>query len=201
MNKCDVLICGAGIAGIAAAYHLSCRHGIRDVVLVDERPPLSLTSDKSSEGYRNWWPGPDTSMVQFMNRSIDLLEELAGSSGNRFQLNRRGYVYLTADPARAHNMAVEAQEISRLGAGPLRSGTAPYQPSPVHGYTAQPSGADFLDDPARIQAAYPFLAADALALLHARRCGWLSAQQLGMFLLEQARAAGTTAGAGQGHGR
>jgi glycine/D-amino acid oxidase-like deaminating enzyme len=191
MNKSDVLICGAGIAGVAAAYHLSCRHGIRDIILVDERPPLSLTSDKSSEGYRNWWPGPDTAMVQFMNRSIDLLEELAASSGNRFQLNRRGYVYVTADPARARRMALEAQEISRLGAGPLRSGSAPYQPSPAHGYTAQPSGADFLDDPAGIQIAYPFLADDVLALVHARRCGWLSAQQLGMFLLEQARAAGT----------
>ncbi|MER3459581.1 MAG: FAD-dependent oxidoreductase, partial [Chloroflexota bacterium] len=29
-----------------------------------------------------------------------------------------------------------------------------------------------------------------VAVLHARRCGWLSAQQLGMFLLEQARACG-----------
>ena len=48
------VICGAGIAGISAAYHLAVRQGVRDVVLVDERPPLSLTSDKSTEYYRNW---------------------------------------------------------------------------------------------------------------------------------------------------
>ena len=67
-RRADVLICGAGIAGIAAAHALAVVHGLRDVVLVDERSPMTLTSDKSTEAYRNWWPGPDASMVQFMNR-------------------------------------------------------------------------------------------------------------------------------------
>lgn len=62
----EVVICGAGIAGIAAAYFLTVQQGIRDVVVVDERAPLSLTSDKSTECYRNWWPGPDAAMVQLM---------------------------------------------------------------------------------------------------------------------------------------
>src|SRR5919206_2456438 len=98
-TSADVVICGAGIAGIATAYHLT-RRGVRDVVLVDERPPLSLTSDKSAECYRNWWPGPGDAMVAAMNRSIDLLEEQARESGNIFRLNRRGYLFASADPAR-----------------------------------------------------------------------------------------------------
>ena len=57
----EVVVCGAGIAGIATAFHLT-RQGVRDVVLVDERPPLSLTSDKSTECYRNLWPGPGGDM-------------------------------------------------------------------------------------------------------------------------------------------
>ena len=65
----EVVICGAGIAGIAAAYHLAVRRGVTGVVLVDERPPLSLTSDKSTECYRNWWPGPGDAMVRLMNRA------------------------------------------------------------------------------------------------------------------------------------
>ena len=73
----DIVICGAGISGIAAAYQLAVTHGVHQVVLVDERPPLTLTSDKSTECYRNWWPGPGDAMVRFMNRSIDLLETLA----------------------------------------------------------------------------------------------------------------------------
>ncbi|HZD10761.1 MAG TPA: FAD-dependent oxidoreductase, partial [Candidatus Binatia bacterium] len=92
----EIVICGAGIAGISAAYHLAVRCGVRRVVLVDERPPLSLTSDKSTEAYRNWWPGPGDDMVRFMNRSIDLLEELAQETDNRLLMNRRGYVFLTA---------------------------------------------------------------------------------------------------------
>ncbi len=91
-QKADVVICGAGIAGVAVAYMLAVHHGIHDVLLVDERAPLTLTSDKSSEGYRNWWPGPGEAMVQLMDRSIDLLETLAAESENRFHMNRRGYV-------------------------------------------------------------------------------------------------------------
>lgn len=100
-RSAEVVICGAGIAGISLAYRLAVGHRMRKVLLVDERPPLSLTSDKSTEAYRNWWPGPDDAMVRLMNRSIDLLEELAGASGNRFLMNRRGYLYATADPTRA----------------------------------------------------------------------------------------------------
>jgi glycine/D-amino acid oxidase-like deaminating enzyme len=86
----DVVICGTGIAGVSAAYHLAVKHGVRKVLLVDEQAPLTLTSDKSTEAYRNWWPGPGNTMVRFMNRSIDLLERLAAESDNYFNMNRRG---------------------------------------------------------------------------------------------------------------
>ncbi|HNP74295.1 MAG TPA: FAD-dependent oxidoreductase, partial [Kouleothrix sp.] len=95
----DVVICGAGIAGVAAAYYLAVERGITDVLLVEQGAPLSLTSDKSTECYRNWWPGPGDTMVRFMSRSIDLLEGIARASDNAIRLNRRGYVYATADPA------------------------------------------------------------------------------------------------------
>nr|MBI2904512.1 FAD-dependent oxidoreductase [Chloroflexota bacterium] len=97
MKTADIAICGAGIAGIAAAHALVQR-GHKRIVVLDDRPPLTLTSDKSTECYRNWWPDP--AMVGLMNRSIDLMEDLARRSGNRFQLNRRGYVYATANPRR-----------------------------------------------------------------------------------------------------
>ena len=48
----SVVICGAGIAGVAAAYALT-EHGVTNVVLVEQGNPLSLTSDKSTEAYRN----------------------------------------------------------------------------------------------------------------------------------------------------
>jgi glycine/D-amino acid oxidase-like deaminating enzyme len=53
--KPSIIICGAGVTGVSAAYHLA-RAGVRDILLVDERPPLSLTSDRSTEWSRNCWP-------------------------------------------------------------------------------------------------------------------------------------------------
>jgi sarcosine oxidase, subunit beta len=189
-RSAEVVICGAGIAGIAAGYHLAVRHGLTDVVLVDERPPLSLTSDKSAECYRNWWPGPGDAMVAAMNRSVDLLEDLARESGNVFRMNRRGYLFATADPARVPQFARAAEEAAALGAGPVRRhdrGDSDYQPSPAEGFEAQPTGSDLITDRALIRRHFGWLADDTVALLHARRCGWFSGQQLGMYLLERAR--------------
>lgn len=191
----DIIICGAGICGISAAYHLTVKQGFRNVLLVDERDPMTYTSDKSTECYRNWWPGPGDAMVRFMNRSIDLLEELALESNNYFGLNRRGYVFLTADPERARQYEVTAREISDLGAGPLRvhhgaPGDPVYTPSPAEGFQNLPSGADLILDPTIIRELFPFVSKETVAMLHIRRCGWLSAQQLGAYLLESAKAHG-----------
>jgi glycine/D-amino acid oxidase-like deaminating enzyme len=193
--KAEVVICGAGIAGIAAAYHLSVQRGVRDVVIVDELPPLSLTSDKSTECYRNWWPGPGDAMVAMTNRSIDILEALARESDNRFLLNRRGYLFATADEGRIESMRQGARESCALGAGELRehgpgSGGADYVPAPTTGFENLPTGADLITDQALIQQHFPYLNDGTIAVVHARRCGWLSAQQLGMYMLEQARAGG-----------
>jgi len=191
----DAVICGAGIAGIATAYHLTVKHGLKNVILIDERPPLTLTSDKSTECYRNWWPGPGDAMVNFMNRSIDILEELAHESGNIFKLNRRGYLYATADPARIPTFKHAAEEAATLGAGPARyhtgqPGDPDYIPAPAEGFEDQPTGADVILDPALIRQHFPYLSERTIAVAHARRCGWFSGQQLGMYLLEQAQAHG-----------
>jgi glycine/D-amino acid oxidase-like deaminating enzyme len=195
VRAADVVICGAGIAGVSAAYQLAVRHGVPDVVLVDERPPLTLTSDKSTEAYRNWWPGPDDAMVRLMNRSIDLLEELATDCGNRFLLNRRGYVYATGDPRRAAVYLRTAERASAQGAGQLRvhgagSQGATYVRHRPDGWLDQPDGADLVVDSELIRELFPYLAPDVCAVLHTRRCGWFSGQQLGMEQLDRARARG-----------
>jgi glycine/D-amino acid oxidase-like deaminating enzyme len=67
-----------------------------------------------------------------------------------------------------------------------RSDDVRYAPIEPHGFEGQPIGADLLLD------RFPYLNQEVVALLHARRCGWFSGQQLGMYLLEQARAHGVT---------
>jgi glycine/D-amino acid oxidase-like deaminating enzyme len=189
------VICGAGLAGAAAAYQLSVVHGIRNVVLVDERPPLSLTSNSSTECYRNWWPGPGDAMVRLMNRSIDLLEGIARATDNRIRLNRRGYLFTTSDPAKVDDFIKAANESAELGAGPVRlhrgsAGDPAYVPALPEGWAAMPTGADVIADPALIRRYFPYLNRNTVAVLHARRCGWLDAQALGRYLLEQAQAHG-----------
>jgi sarcosine oxidase, subunit beta len=161
MDVAEIVIAGAGMAGVAAAHQLAVRESVKGVVLVDPREPLSLTSSKGSEAYRNYWPGPDDTMMRFMNRSIDLLEALDRETGHAFELNRRGYVFLTADPAEAER---------------LRGHESPTM--------------EFFDSGSVIRERYAFVTDRVRAMLHARRAGFMNATTLGRCLLERARAYG-----------
>ena len=178
------------MAGVSAAYFLA-KAGVKDILLLDERPPLTLTSDRSTECYRNWWP--DAAMLALMTRSIDLMEELAEESGNAFHMNRRGYLYVTADENKIPELKERSLRTSRLGAGELRvhsSAASTYQPAEPEGIHNQLDGADLLLGNELIRKYFPYLTGKAVAALHVRRAGWLSAQQLGMVLLETARRLG-----------
>lgn len=167
----DIVIVGAGMAGVAAAYQLAVRSGpstrlgagVSRIALIDSREPLSLTSNKGTEAYRNYWPGPDDTMVRFMNRSIDLLDALDNESGQAFELNRRGYVFLTADPNEAARL--------RTHEGPTT---------------------EFIDSARTLRARYPFITERALAMLHVRRAGYMNATKLGNWLLRRALSLGVT---------
>src|SRR5262245_55173649 len=149
------------MAGIAAAHQLAVRAGVARVVVVDPREPLSLTSSKGTEAYRNYWPGPDDTMMRFMDRSIDLLDALDRDSNQAFDLNRRGYVFLTARPE-------EAERLRRH-----------------EGLTTA-----FIEGTRSIRARYPFVTERVVAMLHVRRAGFMNAMKLGHWLLAQARAKG-----------
>jgi glycine/D-amino acid oxidase-like deaminating enzyme len=192
-SSADVVVCGAGIVGVATAYFLAVRSGVQRVVLCDPLPPLSLTSDKSTECYRNLWP--NRPMVTLMNRSIDVIEELARQSGNAFGLSRRGYLYVTADRDRLAALEASAVGAAEFGSGPLRvhRGTAndpTYQPATAEGWEGAPTGTDLIADPDLLRRHFPGITERAVGALHVRRAGWLSAQQMGAYLLERARSAG-----------
>ncbi len=155
----DIVIIGAGIAGVSAAYHLAVRHGRGDIVIVDPRPPLTLTSDKSTECYRNWWP--NAPMVGLMNRSIDVFEELAAET--EFGFNRNGYLFVTADPSTLEIWQAQIEEVSALGAS---------------------AG---IVDADRLRTVHPFITPQAVGGLHIPRAGWFRAQDLGAWMLDRAR--------------
>jgi glycine/D-amino acid oxidase-like deaminating enzyme len=123
------------------------------------------------------------------------MESLATMTGNSFHLNRRGYLYVTGASDRIPSLIRLAREASSLGAGPLRlhQGTPgeEYIPATSEGFLDQPEGIDLLLDQTLIRKHFPYLSKQVLAALHARRAGWFSAHQLGMVLLDRARAHGT----------
>jgi glycine/D-amino acid oxidase-like deaminating enzyme len=122
-------------------------------------------------------------MVGLMNRSIDLLEQMAAQSGDAFRLSRQGYLYVTADPDRLESMSVDGELISTLGAGELRK-----HPGKLQYRSSEPAGgADLFLDGDELRRSFPFLTDRAVGGIHARRAGWFSAQQLGAWMIEQAR--------------
>jgi glycine/D-amino acid oxidase-like deaminating enzyme len=157
----DAVVVGAGIAGVSTAYRLAVEHGMARVLIVDPRPPLTLTSDKSTECYRNWWPSRP--MVGLMNHSIDLIEEMSRNSGDAFGLNRRGYLFVTGEEPRLETMARQAAVTSTYGAD-----------------------ADILSR-SDLLATHPYLTDQAVGGLRVNRAGWFSAQQLGSWMLGRAR--------------
>ncbi|MFT5521799.1 MAG: glycine/D-amino acid oxidase-like deaminating enzyme [Enterobacterales bacterium] len=94
----QTIICGAGIAGIATAYYLSVKYGKKNIVLIDRLLPLSLTTSKSGENYRDYWP--QACMTEFTTHSLDLMDELiAGEDGNIFEMHEIGYDFISANNA------------------------------------------------------------------------------------------------------
>ena len=188
----DVAIIGAGIVGISVAYYLVVRHGLTRVVLVDAGDPMALTSAQSGENYRNWWPHP--AMTGFTDQAIDLLEEIARASGNRIHMTRRGYALATRRDAPDDLIAELHRGYGDRAASRIRvhgkGSAARYQPAMSADWEAAPDGVDVLTDRSLIQAHFPSLAPDVATILHIRRAGDISGQQLGQFMLETIRSAG-----------
>jgi D-arginine dehydrogenase len=187
----DVLVIGAGIVGIAAAYFLATQHKRTRLLIVDSGQPMTLTSAQSGENYRNWWPHPI--MTAFTDHSIGLMEDIARRTDNRIHMTRRGYLLATRNaPDRLIAQLYEgygdaAERAIRLHDG---AGATRYQPPHSADWQSAPTGVDVLLDRKLIEENHPYLDPEIAAILHIRRAGDLSGQQLGQFMLEELRALG-----------
>lgn len=159
-NAVEVAIIGAGIAGIATAYYLCVERNMTSVLLIDYRQPMSYTSAQSGDNYRNWWP--HATMTAFSNDSIESMERLARDSGNVFNMADRGYVLATRTANIDDRLASLQADID----------------------------ADVLSDRARIRRTFPALSEDIRNVIHIKRAGDISGQQLGAYMLEHVREAG-----------
>ena len=159
-RQAGAVVVGAGIAGVATCYELAVMQGVEGVIVVDPRPPLSLTSDKSSECYRNFFPNKP--MVDLTNRSIDILEVMKEQSNDFFSMSRRGYLFVTGDSEQLASLTKAAQASSGFGAGPVRIN--------LHASaTEEKSGFDIYRSPRALLGRFPYLSSEVLGAVHVRR--------------------------------
>ena len=184
-NSTKIAIIGSGIIGISTAYYLCLKHNLSNVLLIDVGHPMSFTSSQSGENYRNWWPHP--SMVNLMNRSIDLLEELVVQTGNSKNMSRRGYVLST----RENNISDLIDQLN-FGLGSKGSSLIRYHDKPSrNNYRTNsnyesldnPDGVDVLQGQQLIQDNFPSFSKEIETVLHIRKGGHINSQQISEFML------------------
>ena len=192
MTVADVAVVGAGIAGLACAYYLSVRDPGCKIVIIDPLAPMSLTSAASGENYRNWWPHPV--MTAFTDFSIGLMEGIARETGNRIHMTRRGYALATRVAQPDDLLGQLQQGYGPQGTGLIRNhakgSAAAYQSAASSRWEDAPDGVDVIQDPDLIRREFPGFDPEIRTILHIRRAGDISGQQLGSVMLERVRACG-----------
>jgi len=160
----QIVICGAGIAGIATAYYLSVKYKQKDIVLIDSMLPMSLTTSKSGENYRDYWP--QACMTEFVSHSIDLMHSLNQSDTNPlFEMRDIGYDFISQKNAEIFPSS----------------------------YTDSTSSNDYLlttTDQDSLATKKPYLAESVNQVVHINRAGVLDVNALGTLLLSKAKKAG-----------
>jgi sarcosine oxidase subunit beta len=109
----DVVIIGAGIVGIATAFHLA-RHGI-DAVVLDAAPDIgSRTTAMSAHCIRAQFSEPDN--IAMMAESLTFYENFAQECGTDqadISLRQQGYLFASTDHADTPEFAARVAEQHR----------------------------------------------------------------------------------------
>ncbi|MGB6268025.1 MAG: FAD-dependent oxidoreductase [Olleya sp.] len=158
-----IVICGAGIAGVASAYYLLKERNDIEVILIDKNQPLSFTTSKSGENFRDYWP--EKNMCQFMTDSILLMKELRGLYGvDSFDMVNSGYNFITHD---IYN--------------------------PIFGAKNKENNTDYIQEITntnRIQNDYPYLDKKIEKVVKIKNAGKIDVYDLGNLLLREAKKRG-----------
>lgn len=189
LSDANIAIVGAGIIGISTAYYLARKHCARNIVLIDQGQPMAFTSAQSGENYRNWWPHP--MMATFTDRSIDLMEDIARESNNRIAMTRRGYILCTRNTQ--VQSLIDEIHLSRAADKPdavrchTHASSTHYHPPTSPRWEGAPTGFDVLQNQDLIRSVFPSLEPEVKSIIHIRRAGDISGQQLGQYMLEWLR--------------
>ena len=160
-NK-TIAICGAGIAGAATAYYLLKKRPDLKVVLIDKNQPLSFTTSKSGENFRDYWP--QTVMQQYVSHSIDLMETLRQEHGaTAFNMVYSGYNFISHQDQAIFGVSDKGRFIK---------------------------GMEEINSSEEISNNYPYLDSRIRKILRIKKAGNIDVYAMGSLLLREARKKG-----------
>jgi sarcosine oxidase subunit beta len=110
-NRYDVVIIGAGVHGLAAAYYLAANHGITDVAVLDKGYLGGGGSGRNTAIVRSNYLTPEG--VAFYDRSLSLYNSMAQDLNINVMFSERGHLTLAHTDAALRTMRWRA-EVNKL---------------------------------------------------------------------------------------
>jgi sarcosine oxidase, subunit beta len=107
----DVVIIGAGVHGLAAAYYLAANHGVRNVAVLDKGYLGGGGSGRNTAIIRSNYLTPEG--VRFYDRSVKLYERLAAELNFNVMFSQRGHLTLAHNDGSLRTMRWRA-EVNKL---------------------------------------------------------------------------------------
>src|SRR5215471_16441283 len=109
----DVVIIGAGVHGLAAAYYLGTAHGIRKVALLDKSYLGAGASGRNTAILRSNYRTPEG--IPFYNASLKLYEQMSSDLGWNVLFSQCGHLTLGHSDASVTGLRVRAENNQLLG--------------------------------------------------------------------------------------
>jgi sarcosine oxidase subunit beta len=112
-TEADVVVIGAGIMGLAIAYHLACL-GVRNVSVVDKSYLCGGASGRNGGGVRAQWSSEAN--VRLMQESIRICRDFASEMKINVWFRQGGYLFIvrTEEKRRALEASVKVQNACDL---------------------------------------------------------------------------------------
>ena len=112
-NRAEIVIVGAGIMGLAIAYHLA-RLGVTDIVVVDRSYLCGGASGRNGGGVRAQWSSEAN--IRLMQESVQMCRDFAFEMKINVWFRQGGYLFLarTEEKRRALEASVKLQNDNGL---------------------------------------------------------------------------------------
>jgi sarcosine oxidase subunit beta len=110
----DVVIIGGGGHGLATAYYLASRHGVRHVAVLERHYIASGNSGRNTTIIRANYGIPEA--VRFYQRSVDLFADLERETGRDLMHRQKGLLWLAHSEAGVRQERARAEVNTAFGA-------------------------------------------------------------------------------------